>query len=102
MTDVREPAIPAVADLLPPKWRSLIYLVSVMLAPAFAVIEANADLHYGWLAGYAAWNGLVGLLAVSNTPMARRADRGSLTLGDILMVVVIVLAILFIVDLVRR
>lgn len=67
-----DPRIPAVADLFTPRQRAVIYLLSVIAAPAYAVIEANAGLHWGVAAGYAAWNGLVGIVAVSNTPTTNR------------------------------
>jgi hypothetical protein len=59
--------MPAISDLFPPRLRAVIYVITVMLAPAYAVIEANTNLHFGWQAAYAAWNGLAGALAVSNT-----------------------------------
>lgn len=62
-----EPANTAVADIVTPRQRSIIYVLTVMLAAAYAVVEANIDLHWAWMAGYAAWNAGVGLLAVSNT-----------------------------------
>jgi hypothetical protein len=52
--------------LLPPGIRAAIYVISVALAAAYAVFEANIDLHFGWQAGYASWNAAVGALAVSN------------------------------------
>jgi hypothetical protein len=58
---------PAIAGIFPPRVRALIYLSAAMLAPAYAVVEANTNLHFGWVAGYAAWNGLVGVLAAANT-----------------------------------
>jgi hypothetical protein len=54
--------------MFPAKVRAVIYLVTVMLAAAYAVVESNVNLHWGWQAGYAAWNALAGVLAVSNTP----------------------------------
>lgn len=56
------------ADLVPAPVRAVVYLLTVMLAAAYAVIEANTHLHWGWQAGYAAWNALAGALAVANTP----------------------------------
>ena len=41
-------------------------MITVGLAAAYAVFEANIDLHFGWQAGYAAWNAMIGALAVSN------------------------------------
>jgi hypothetical protein len=69
MTDT-QPTNTAVGDVLPPRVRALIYVLSAMLAAAYGVIEANTNVHWGWLAGYAAWNAGVGLLAVSNTAKA--------------------------------
>lgn len=57
---------------MPPKVRAGIYLLTVMLAPAYAVVAANVALHWGWQAGYAAWNALAGAVAVANT--ARTPD----------------------------
>ena len=54
--------------LLPPRARAVIYVITVILAAAYAVIEANTDLHYGWMAAYAGWNAGAGVLAVANTP----------------------------------
>ena len=68
-----EPVNTAASDLLTPRVRSIIYVASTMLAAAYAVVEANVDLHWGVMASYAAWNAGVGVLAVSNT--ARRALR---------------------------
>lgn len=66
-TPTQQPTNTAVGDLVPPRARAVVYLVTVMLAAAYAVIEANIDLHWGWQAGYAAWNAVAGVLAVSNT-----------------------------------
>lgn len=55
-------------SLLPAKWRALIYVFTVMAGAAYAVVEANADLHYAVAAGYAAWNAGAALLAVANIP----------------------------------
>jgi hypothetical protein len=52
--------------LLPPQVRAILYVITVGLAAAYAVLEANLALHYGWQAGYAAWNAMIGALAVSN------------------------------------
>jgi hypothetical protein len=59
--------MPAVSDLLPPKVRAIIYVVAAMLAAAWVVITENAALHWGYVAGYAAWQVGVNLLAASNT-----------------------------------
>lgn len=56
------------AEVFSPKVRAAIYAISVMLAPAYAVIEGNTTLHWGVSAAYAAWNGLVGVMAFTNTP----------------------------------
>jgi hypothetical protein len=58
------------AEIIPAKARAVVYLVTVMLAAAFAVVEVNTSLHWGWQAGYAAWNAGAGVLAVANTPKA--------------------------------
>lgn len=55
------------SELFPPKLRALVYVVSAMISSAYAVIEANTNLHWGWLAALAAWNTFAGLLAASNT-----------------------------------
>jgi hypothetical protein len=52
--------------LLPAHIRAILYVISVGLAAAYAVLEANMDLHFGYVAGYAAWNAMIGALAVSN------------------------------------
>ena len=52
--------------LLPPAVRAILYVITVGLAAAYAVIEANVDLHFGYVAGYASWNAMIGALAVSN------------------------------------
>ena len=52
--------------LLPASVRAVLYVITVGLAAAYAVFEANIDLHFGWQAGYAAWNAMIGALAVSN------------------------------------
>jgi hypothetical protein len=52
--------------LLPAHIRAILYVVTVGLAAAYAVLEANLTLHFGWQAGYAAWNAMIGALAVSN------------------------------------
>jgi hypothetical protein len=59
--------MPAVSDLLPPKVRAIIYVVAAMLAAAWVVITENTNLHWGYVAGYAAWGVGVNLLAASNT-----------------------------------
>lgn len=56
-----------VAELVPARVRAVVYVLTVMLAAAYAVITANVDLHWGWEAGYAAWNALAGVLAAANT-----------------------------------
>ena len=61
------PTNTAISEVIPPRWRATIYIVSAMLAAAWAVIEANVDIPWPYLAGYAAWNAGVGLLAASNT-----------------------------------
>ena len=58
---------PILGTLIPAKARALVYLATVMLAAAYAVTVASIDLHWGWQAGYAAWNALAGALAVANT-----------------------------------
>lgn len=68
-----DPRVPAIADLFTPKQRALIYLLSVIASAAYVVVEANVDLHWGVAAGYAAWNALVGIVAVSNTPTSNRS-----------------------------
>lgn len=60
----------ALSSILAPRQRAIVYVLSVMLAAAYAVVEANVDLHWGVMAGYAAWNAGVGVLAVSNTAAA--------------------------------
>jgi predicted neutral ceramidase superfamily lipid hydrolase len=92
MSDNPNPSIPAVADLFTPRQRSLIYLLSVVAAAAYAVVAANTELHYGILAAYAGWNALVGLLAVSNTPSMRRGNDAGQSLIQLLWAVVLVLA----------
>lgn len=67
--DVADPRIPAVADLFTVRQRTIIYLLSVMLGAAYPIVSGQVDLHWGFLAGYASWNTLVGLIAVSNTPV---------------------------------
>lgn len=69
MTDTT-PTNTAVGDLVPPRIRALVYLLTVMLAAAYVVAEANVALHWGWVAGYAAWNAGAAALAVSNTAKA--------------------------------
>jgi hypothetical protein len=54
------------SSLLPARARSILYVVSVMLAAGYAVVEANATLHYGITAAYAMWNAGIAVLAVSN------------------------------------
>ena len=98
MSDVQNPSIPAVADLFSPRTRTVIYLLSVVLAAAFGVVTANVDLHWAILAGYAGWNAGVGLIAVSNTPSSRPAgdDRGAITNVDVFYVVAIVAILIWI------
>lgn len=60
----------AVGELLGPRVRAVIYVLTVMLAAAYATVEANVDLHWGVMAAYAAWNAGAGVLAVSNTKAA--------------------------------
>ena len=97
MTDVPNPSIPAVADLFSPRTRTVIYLLSVVLAAAFGVVTANVDLHWAILAGYAGWNAGVGLIAVSNTPSTRSGDdRGAITIVDVFYVVAIVAILIWI------
>lgn len=74
-TDVLNPALPPVAGLIDPRIRMVIYVLSIMAGPAFAIVSANVELHWGILAGYAAWNALVGFLAYSNTPSGQQAYR---------------------------
>jgi hypothetical protein len=52
--------------LLPAHIRAILYVITVGLAAAYAVVQANIQLHYGWEAAYAAWNGMIGALAASN------------------------------------
>ena len=54
--------------LLPASARKIVYVLTAMFAAAYPVAEANASLHWGWLAAWAAWNAGAGLLAASNTP----------------------------------
>jgi hypothetical protein len=54
------------ATLLPAHIRAILYVISIGLAAAYAVIVANVDLHWGWQAAYAAWNAMIGALAVTN------------------------------------
>lgn len=54
------------STLLPAPVRAVLYVITVGLAAAYAVVEANMTLHFGWVAGYAAWNAMIGALAVSN------------------------------------
>ena len=54
------------STLLPPAVRAILYVITVGLAAAYAVVEANVDLHFGFVAGYASWNAMIGALAVSN------------------------------------
>ena len=51
---------------IPAQARALVYLITVMLAAFYAVVEANIDLHWGWQAGYAAWNAGAAVLAAAN------------------------------------
>lgn len=67
---------PAIAGLFPPRARAVIYVLTVMLSAAYAVIVASVDLHWGWQAAYAAWNALAGALAVSNTSAAATVVGG--------------------------
>ena len=69
-TPPTQATVPAIADLswLNAKVRSIIYMVTVMLAAAYAVVEANVNVHWGVQAAYAGWNALVAALAVSNVP----------------------------------
>jgi hypothetical protein len=59
--------MPAISELLPPRARAIIYVLSAMLAAAWLVIVENADLHWGWVAAYSAWTVGVNLLAAVNT-----------------------------------
>jgi hypothetical protein len=104
MSDVPNPSIPTVADLFTPKQRVLIYLFSVLIAAAYPIIELNTELHWGFLAGWAAWNAFVGLVAVSNTPTtARRGNDAGYALWELCFIVVaVVLAILYIIHLVTE
>jgi hypothetical protein len=52
--------------LLPAPVRAILYVITVGLAAAYAVVEANINLHWGVVAAYAAWNAMIGALAVSN------------------------------------
>lgn len=61
-----EPNVPAVASLFSPRTRTIIYLVSVMAAAAMGIISVSVQLHWAFLAAWAAWNAFVGLVAVSN------------------------------------
>jgi hypothetical protein len=59
-------------SLLPAKVRTIVYVLTIMLGAAYAVVEANVNLHWGFVAAYAAWNAGVGILAVANVPPAAR------------------------------
>lgn len=61
-----EPTIPAVADLFPPRVRTIIYLLSVMAAAAMGIVSVSTDIHWAAQAVWASWNAFVGLVAVSN------------------------------------
>lgn len=68
--------------LLPPAVRAILYVITVGLAAAYAVIEANVQLHYLWQASYAAWNAMIGALAVSNVASASVEAEVVEPLGD--------------------
>jgi len=65
-----QPSFAPIADLFSARVRSLIYLLSILVAPAYLVVEANVTMPWPVLAAYASWNALVGLVAVSNVPRA--------------------------------
>lgn len=67
--------VTALGRIFPPAVRAMIYLTTVMLAAAYAVVEANVDLHWGWMAGYAAWNAGAAVLAAVNTTATTGAVR---------------------------
>lgn len=62
------------SELIPARARVLIYLATVMLAAAYAVIIANIDLEWWWQAAYAAWNALAGAVAVANTTRSKQEE----------------------------
>jgi hypothetical protein len=55
------------ATRVPEFVRFVVYVLTAMLAAAYAVVEANTDVHWGWLAAYASWNAGAGILAAANT-----------------------------------
>lgn len=56
-----------ISELIPPKARAVLYVLTGMLAP-FYVVAANAvDLAWYWVGAYASWNGLVAVVAAANT-----------------------------------
>jgi hypothetical protein len=55
------------AHRLPDPVRFYLYVTAAMLGAAWLVIVENADLHWGWIAAYSAWQVGVNLLAASNT-----------------------------------
>lgn len=57
-----------IGELFPPRVRAAVYLITVVAAAVYAVIEAQIDLHWGWQAAYAGWNAFAGTIAVSNIP----------------------------------
>lgn len=73
--DVMNPAVPPVADLISPRLRLAIYLVSAVVSAVWIVVEVNAELHWGWTAAWAGWCALINLLAASNTPLGQQAFR---------------------------
>ncbi len=62
------PTFGPIADQFTARTRTWIYLFTGMLAAAYAVIEANVNLHWGVTAAYAAWNFFASAVAVSNVP----------------------------------
>jgi hypothetical protein len=57
----------AVSSLLPPRVRTVIYLLTVVAAAVYAVLEADMELRTGVKAGYAGWNAFAAAVAASNT-----------------------------------
>jgi hypothetical protein len=104
MSDNPDPSIPVVADLFTPKQRLIVYLLSVLIGAAYPVVELNTDLHWGFLAGYAAWTAFIGLVAASNVPRTvnRRDDAGYTLVELCVLIVLIVLSVLYIVHMIME
>ncbi len=51
--------------------RKIVYLLTAIFAAVYVVAEANVEIHWGWMAAYAGWNAMAGVLAASNvnTPL---------------------------------